>query len=117
MFNIDEFIPNFNLFVFLLTPMILLILFVMVVASKWFKSEKKTRKKVMLIELISYVPAIYLLLVVIEVYQYMTGERSDIIQRLFSYHFPIMMLFIISTGIIQVIYYAVTMGPAGEVSD
>jgi hypothetical protein len=115
MFNIDEFIPNFTLFLFVLAPTILIFLFVMVLLSRWMK--RKPGKGKSWAELIGYIPMIYLISPIIEIYQYFIGERDDMIQRLFGYHFPIMMFLIVCVGIGQVSYYWVSMGPAGEVSD
>jgi len=115
MFNIDDFIPNFKLFIFVLTPTILIFLFLMVLLSRWMK--KKPRKGKSWAELIGYIPIIYLISPLIEIYQYMVGEREDLIDRLFSHHFPILMFLIVCVGIGQVSYYWVSMGPAGEVSD
>lgn len=114
MFNIDNFIPNFKLFVFVLTPMILIFLFIMVMISKWYKRPKGQGKS--WAQLMGYIPTLYLLSPMIETYQYMVGERSDFIDRLFSWHFPIMMFLIIIVGISQVCYYWVSMGPSGEVN-
>lgn len=116
MFNIDDFIPNFKLFIYVLTPLILIFLFVMVLVSRWFK-KKPTGKGKSWAELIGYIPAIYLVSPIIEIYQYMIGERTNLIERLFSYHFPIMMFLIVCVGIGQVCYYWVSMGPGGEVTD
>ena len=115
MFNIDEFIPNFKLFIYVLTPTILIFLFVMVLLSRWMK--KRSGKGKSWAELIGYIPMIYLISPIIEIYQYFVGERDDMIQRLFGYHFPILMFLIVCVGIGQVSYYWVSMGPAGEVSD
>lgn len=114
-FDINQFIPNFTLFVFILAPMIITILFVMTVASKWFQGKARKKKRRSWAQLIGYIPAIYLVSPVIEIYQYLVGERASFVPRLFGYHFPILMFLIICTGIGQVCYYWVSMGPAGEV--
>jgi len=116
LFDIDNFIPNFKLFIFVITPTILLFLFLLVPLSRWMKRKPKKGGKSWA-ELIGYIPVIYLISPLIEIYQYMIGERSEIAPRSFGYHYPIIMFLIVCVGIGQVSYYWVSMGPGGEVSD
>lgn len=116
-FNIDDWIPNFTLFVFVLTPLILSTIFIMIILSRWLGLKKAGQKKPKLTfaQLIGLIPALYLIEPIWEIGEYLNGTRSEIADRLLLYHFPIFMFLVLCVGIGQVGYYWISMGDHGEV--
>lgn len=116
-FDIDAWIPNFTLFVFVLAPMVLMLFVVMVLASRWLKlGDKGPKKRMTFAEMLGLIPALYLLQPFYEIAEYLYGTRTEIVDRLFIYHFPIFMFLVVCIGIGQVVYYWLSMGTAGEVA-
>ena len=118
-FNIDDWIPNFTLFVLILTPMVLAILFIVLIISRWLRlrtpGEPRPKRKMSFAELIGLIPALYLIEPIWEIGEYLNGTRDEIVDRLFTYHFPIFMFLVLCVGLGQVGYYWISMGTAGEV--
>lgn len=116
-FNIDDWIPNFTLFVYVLAPLILGIIFIMIILSRWFNLRKvgEPRAKLTFADKIGLIPALYLIEPIWEIGEYLNGTRDTIFDRLFTYHFPIFMFLVLCVGIGQVGYYWISMGTAGEV--
>lgn len=115
--DIDNWIPNFTLFIYVLAPIVLMLFAIMVLASKWLKLEDKGPKKRMTFaEMLGIIPALYLLQPMYEIGEYLYGTRTEIVDRLFLYHFPIFMFLVVCVGIGQVVYYWLSMGTAGEVA-
>ena len=115
-FNIDDWIPNFTLFVLYLAPLILFLIAGFVIVSRFYnlrRGEKKTKKY--FVDYVGYLPALYLIAVIYEIGEYLFGIRETIADRLFLYHFPIFMFLTVVAGIFQVCWYWLFMGPKGEV--
>lgn len=102
-FNIDEWFPNWSLFVYWLLPIILAVVFAMAIIYRFL-----TRRRMTFAEILNYIPVVYLFAVVWEVGEYLIGDRETIADRLFAVHFPNMMFIIVCVGIGQVIYYFVS---------
>ena len=116
-FDIDAWIPNFTLFIYILAPFILMLFAIMILASRWLKLEDKGPKKSMTFaEMLGLIPALYLLQPIYEIGEYLYGTRTGIVDRLFLDHFPIFMFLVLCVGIGQVGYYWLSMGDAGEVA-
>ena len=106
-FDPNEWIPNFTLFILVLAPVILLILFGAIFISRYVNlRSKKVRVKKKWSELLGYIPAFYILFPIWEIVEYLMGERETILDRLFGVHFPVIMVIIIIVGIGQVIVSA-----------
>lgn len=115
-FNIDEWIPNFTFFVFYLAPLIIAIVFVMIILSRWSGIGKpKPKRKLNFAQMLGLIPALYLIEPIWEMGEYLNGTRSEIADRLLLWHFPIFMFLVLCVGIGQVGYYWISMGDAGEV--
>lgn len=116
-FNIDDWIPNFTLFVYILAPMVLALIFIMIILSRWFSLRKanEPKRRMSFAELIGLIPALYLIEPIWEIGEYLNGTRDEIVDRLFTYHFPIFMFLVLCVGMGQVGYYWLSMGTAGEV--
>lgn len=115
-FDIDSWIPNFRLFVMILAPLVLILFAIMVLASRWLKIGKGAKKRMTFAEMLGLIPALYLLQPMYEMGEYLYGTRTEIVERLFLYHFPIFMFIVVCVGIGQVVYYWLSMGDAGEVA-
>ena len=98
--SIDEWFPNWSLFVYWLLPITLAILFIMAILFRFF-----TRRRMTFAEMLNYIPVVYLFFVAYEVGEYLIGDRDTIMDRLFDIHFPNMMFLIVVVGIGQVLYY------------
>jgi C4-dicarboxylate transporter len=112
-FNIDDWIPNFNLFVYFLAPVIIAIVAAMIISSKWLNRERGRKKKMKLVEILSYIPAVYALWPIYEIGEYLIGRRDEIFDRLFTYHYPILMFFILLVGIAQISIYGFNIRSTG----
>ena len=118
-FNIDDWIPNFTLFVLILTPTVLALLFIILIIQRWLRlrtpGEPRPKRTMSFAELIGLIPALYLIEPIWEIGEYLNGTRDEIVDRLFTYHFPIFMFLVLCVGLGQVGYYWISMGTAGEV--
>ena len=114
-FNVDDWIPNFTLFVYVLAPLVVSIVFIMIIISRWLGLEKNKRAKLDFAQLLGLIPALYLIEPIWEIGEYLRGIRTEIAQRLLLYHFPIFMFLVVCVGIGQVGYYWISMGDHGEV--
>ena len=101
-FDVDSVIPNFTLFVMILAPMLMVVIFVIYLIRRYFEG-KDTKKNFP--EIVGYIPVIYMFFPLYEMGEYLAGTRSSIMDRLFGYHFGMIMFLIVLTGICQVIYY------------
>ena len=102
-FSIDEWFPNWSLFVYYLLPITIAILFIMAILYRYF-----TRRRMTFAEMINYIPVMYMFFVAYEIGEYLIGDRATIMDRLFEVHFQNMMFLIVVVGIAQVLYYFVS---------
>lgn len=102
-FSIDEWFPNWTLFVYWLLPITIAILFIMAILYRFF-----TRRRMTFAEMINYIPMMYMFFVAYEIGEYLIGDRATIMDRLFEVHFQNMMFLIVCIGIAQVLYYFTT---------
>jgi len=98
--NIDEWFPNWSLFVQWLLPITLAIIAAMALIYRYL-----TRRRMTFAEMLNYLPVTYLFFVFYEVGEYMYGTRATITDRLFEVHLWNMMFLIVVVGIGQVLYY------------
>jgi len=100
--DIDSFIPNFTMFMYL-TAIAIAAIFLIILAYRW-----ATRRRLTFADMLEYMPAIYMIFVLYEVGEYLVGTRSTIMDRLFEIHFYNMMFLIVCIGIAQVVYYFIS---------
>lgn len=102
-FQIDEWFPNFTMFMWL-TFVCCVSIFFITVAYWW-----ATRRRMTFAELIAVIPALYLIFVFYEAYTWWNeGIPGDFYQRLFVVHFWNMMFLIVLVGLGQVLYFFVS---------
>lgn len=105
---LNDWFPNFDLFVLVIAPIIVSILFVMVLISRWLHLKSQApRVKNTFAELIGYIPVIILFFVFWEILEYLLQVRETVADRLFDYWLPTLTWIIIFIGIAQVLYYFV----------
>lgn len=102
-FEVDEWFPNFTMFMWL-TFVCCTAIFFIIIAYWW-----ATRRRMTFAELISLIPGLYMIFVFYEAYTWWAeGTPSDFFQRLFVVHFWNMMFLIVLVGIGQVLYFFVS---------
>jgi len=116
-FDIDDWIPGFTFFVFILTPTVIVVYFIMLVVSRWFQNRHPTEPKMKksFAEIIGYLPIVYLFFPLYEIAEYLYGTRASVTDRLFTVHFHYAVWLILLVGIGQVCYYFASIGKREEV--
>lgn len=118
--SLDAWFPNFTLFVVYLAPALLLIIFATLIFSRIFRWDltpnKLPTKHRTMAEMLGYFPLVYIFFPIWDIAEYVFGQRSSILDRLFTFHFPNMMFIIVLVGIGQVLYYMLypVRGSTGE---
>ena len=102
-FDIDSIFPNFTFFVMMLAPFIIVLTFVFVALSRWLGWRVRKIPVGKVERYLGYVPVLYLFFPIYEIGQYLWGMRDSIVDRLFTYHFPIIVYLILFVGIGQVL--------------
>lgn len=102
-FNVDEWFPNFSLFMWLTLVCCAAIFFIMI--AYWWA----TRRRLTFAELIAFLPGLYMIFVFYEGWTWWSeGTPSDFLQRLFVAHFYNIMFLVVCVGIGQVLYFFVS---------
>jgi hypothetical protein len=102
-FNIDDWIPNFTLFMWLTFVCCVSIFFILL--AYWWA----TRRRLTFAEYLAFIPAIYMIFVFYEAWTWWTeGTPDNFFQRLFVQHFYNMMFLVLCVGIGQVLYFFVS---------
>jgi len=104
-FSLDEWFPNFTLFVLVLTPALILITYALIAISRFMKLKPigNDTKGMKIGTYLGYVPILYMFYPVWEIAQYIMGNRGDVVARLFTYHFGNIMIIIVIVGIGQIL--------------
>jgi len=104
-FNLDEWFPNFTLFVLVLAPALILITYALISISRFMKLQPigNDTKGMKIGTYLGYVPILYMFYPVWEIAQYIMGNRGDVVARLFTYHFGNIMIIIVIVGIGQIL--------------
>jgi len=117
-FDIDAWFPNFTLFVFVLAPVLLLVLFSMTILERLGKipPARQPRKEGRnFSEILGLIPVVYITWPLWEIAEYLIGVRDTINDRLWQFHMPVIMELIIVVGVGQVLYYFYATRPVKEV--
>lgn len=102
--DLDGIFPNFTLFVLILAPVMVILIFSLTLLMRFFRVGKVQKEPKSFYEIIGYLPAIYLFFPIWEIAEYILGTRTSILDRLFEIHFPNMMFLIVLTGIAQILW-------------
>jgi hypothetical protein len=107
MVNIDEWIPNFQMFVLIILPALILMTFAVFVISWWINRPKKPEKTSMdWMEIMKLGTALYMIVPMYRIMQYVQGEIefNVLIQGLFVEDFRNYMILALLTGIMGLVF-------------
>ena len=104
-FALDEWFPNFTLFVMVLTPALILLTYAMIAISRFMKLKPigESSRGMKIGTYLGYVPILYMFWPLLEIAEYIMGDRGEIVSRLFTYHFENVMIIIVIVGIGQIL--------------
>jgi len=101
--DLDQWFPNFDLFVMTILPALLLITFLIILLDFWRRRSKvrKTGRKVDWFDVLLWFSALYLIVPIYRVYQYLVGEKTwlTLVHELFTVDFENYMLVALLAGI------------------
>jgi len=103
MWSFDDWVPNFTLFVLLLTPLVCVLVFSLAAFARYLR-VRGTKPKRTLLEFAGYLPIVYMIFPMWDIGQYLLGYREFITERLFVFHFANLLSIIVLVGIVQVVY-------------
>lgn len=103
--NINDWFPNFDLFVMQILPALILLAFIMGLIEFWVrKSKRKSRKPIEWMDVIIWFSALYLIVPIYRIYQYLKDKKSweTLLEELFVTDFQNYMFIMLVVGIIGV---------------
>jgi len=106
-YDFDVWFPMFTFFVLILGPVLMVIIFSLTFFSRWLKLKPKSyhAEKHKWVEYLSYIPVIYLAVVIYHIGEYLWGSLPNLYTTLFTDDLPAMVTLILLVGIGQCTYY------------
>lgn len=107
MVNIDDWIPNFQMFVMIILPALIIMTFLVFIISWWINRPKKLAKSHMdWMEVMKLGTALYLIVPIYRIVNYVQGKIGfqELIRGLFVTDFRNYMILALMTGFIGLIF-------------